>query len=392
MNPSSPGWIKKLIRHLENHQEIFELQPLSFYNALKQTGFIYGSNTDVVCNALQKRDLTDLEIGKINLFITLYYIHKAHDTSKSLLESLIEFYKEIKVHRPSFFDRLINGQAFEAQLEKLIHKRIQIDDNILTKNFNYFVINALLYVDVLAYQEFITYQQVTEAYLKNLEATVQTIVYDVLSSKVSKTEHDEGLLKLFEVSMRYQNTEQISFDQVINYLKRDNEKWYVLDLACMSTWSDRIIDKDEQNYLYNLGKHLQLSTDVINNSISSVNKFYTKNSDNLALLSSRNIVKNFYDNSSKMVGKLISRNKKRLSRELAQSKDLVKLIGQSTVRDLSDEEQKRMQEQLLDIIKAIPSLAIFMLPGGALLLPLFVKFIPKLLPSAFDDNRIDETN
>ncbi len=49
-----------------------------------------------------------------------------------------------------------------------------------------------------------------------------------------------------------------------------------------------------------------------------------------------------------------------------------------------------MQEQLLDIFKTIPSLAIFMLPGGAILLPLFVKFIPKLLPSAFDDNRIED--
>ena len=40
--------------------------------------------------------------------------------------------------------------------------------------------------------------------------------------------------------------------------------------------------------------------------------------------------------------------------------------------------------------KVIPSLAIFILPGGALLLPLVVKFIPKLLPSAFDDNRIED--
>ncbi|RZN76658.1 MAG: hypothetical protein EVB12_06305, partial [Winogradskyella sp.] len=40
--------------------------------------------------------------------------------------------------------------------------------------------------------------------------------------------------------------------------------------------------------------------------------------------------------------------------------------------------------------KSIPSLAIFMLPGGMLLLPLFVKFIPKLLPSAFDENRIED--
>ena len=51
---------------------------------------------------------------------------------------------------------------------------------------------------------------------------------------------------------------------------------------------------------------------------------------------------------------------------------------------------KQMQEQMMDIIKSIPSLAIFMLPGGAILLPIFIKFIPKLLPSAFDENRIEE--
>jgi hypothetical protein len=91
-----------------------------------------------------------------------------------------------------------------------------------------------------------------------------------------------------------------------------------------------------------------------------------------------------------MVSKLISRNSKRLYKELKESKELVKLISQSTKRDLNEEEQKKVQEQLLDLFKSIPSLAIFMLPGGALLLPLFIKFIPKLLPSAFDENRIEE--
>ena len=91
-----------------------------------------------------------------------------------------------------------------------------------------------------------------------------------------------------------------------------------------------------------------------------------------------------------MVRKLISRNSKRLFLELKESKDLVKLLSQSTLRDLTDAEQKQMQEQLLDVLKSIPSLAIFMLPGGVVLLPLFVKFIPKLLPSAFDDNRIND--
>ena len=158
----------------------------------------------------------------------------------------------------------------------------------------------------------------------------------------------------------------------------------------MSTWSDKIIDEKEQVFLFNLGNELQLSNDIIKNSIESVNSFYTKHKDSIDLLSSRNIAKNFYDNSSKMVSKLVSRNKKRLQKEIQQSKELMVLISQSTVRDLSKEESKQLQEQLVDIIKTIPSLAIFMLPGGAILLPLFIKLIPKLLPSAFDDNRIED--
>ena len=77
-------------------------------------------------------------------------------------------------------------------------------------------------------------------------------------------------------------------------------------------------------------------------------------------------------------------------KELKDSKELMVLLTQSTRRELTPKEQKKVQEQLLDIFKSIPSLAIFILPGGALLLPLVIKFIPKLLPSAFDENRIDD--
>jgi hypothetical protein len=91
-----------------------------------------------------------------------------------------------------------------------------------------------------------------------------------------------------------------------------------------------------------------------------------------------------------MVKRLITRNSKRLYQELKDSKELMVLLTQSTKRDLNNEEQKKMQEQLLDVFKSIPSLAIFLLPGGAILLPLVVKFIPKLLPSAFDENRVED--
>ena len=95
-------------------------------------------------------------------------------------------------------------------------------------------------------------------------------------------------------------------------------------------------------------------------------------------------------NFNEIVKTLIIENKKRLLIEFKESKELVRLIGQSTLRDLTEDEEKRVKQQLLDIFKSIPSFAIFMLPGGALLLPLVLKFIPKLLPSAFEDKDISE--
>ena len=89
-------------------------------------------------------------------------------------------------------------------------------------------------------------------------------------------------------------------------------------------------------------------------------------------------VKQFYTNTQDNIAKLVSRNKTRLLKELSESKELVKLLGKSTQNELSFEEKKKVKKQLLDICKSIPSLTIFLLPGGGLLLPILIKFIPLL--------------
>lgn len=87
---------------------------------------------------------------------------------------------------------------------------------------------------------------------------------------------------------------------------------------------------------------------------------------------------------------LLELNKKRLMHEIKQSKELMNLISKSTTQDLSDAEWKQVRDQMLDIFKSIPALAIFLLPGGALLLPLVVKLIPQLMPSSFTRTDFDE--
>ncbi|CAM1356857.1 MULTISPECIES: LETM1 domain-containing protein [Tenacibaculum] len=82
----------------------------------------------------------------------------------------------------------------------------------------------------------------------------------------------------------------------------------------------------------------------------------------------------------------IQKNKKRLAKELKESKELVSLIKKSITTSLTSEERNKVKEQMLDICKAVPAFTIFMLPGGALLLPLLIKLIPDILPSAFRED------
>jgi hypothetical protein len=62
------------------------------------------------------------------------------------------------------------------------------------------------------------------------------------------------------------------------------------------------------------------------------------------------------------------------------------LLAHSTARDLNEKEKKKVRKQLLEVCKTIPSLTIFLLPGGSLLLPILIKFIPQMLPAAFNEN------
>ena len=390
MNPSANGWANKLLNTLEAGISLNGITIDAFYLALRQCGFIYGNNVLIIKNLIEKKDFTNEEICKINLFITLFFSYKKSKTSDSFIESTIEFYTQIEEYKKSYFKELLGEKKSLGLLEKIIHKRVLIDDNLISKSFNYFVTNALLYIDILAYKHYLKQKSITVDYIKNLESSLETIVLCALNSKETKSKYDNSLIKLFEQSLRYQQKSNISYNQAITFINSNLEAQYIMDIACMATWTDEIIDKKEHDFLNQLGNDLALSRATISESIEATSYFFKTYKEQIILLGSKNIVKTFYDNSSQMVSKLISRNSKRLHKELTESKELMLLISQSTVRDLSEEEQKKVQDQLLDVFKSIPSLAIFMLPGGALLLPLVVKFIPKLLPSAFDDNRIDD--
>lgn len=71
--------------------------------------------------------------------------------------------------------------------------------------------------------------------------------------------------------------------------------------------------------------------------------------------------------------------------EIRETGDLAVLLARkASGQKLDEREARRMREQLFDVAKVVPSLAIFTLPGGFVLLPLLLKVLPfDLRPSSF---------
>jgi hypothetical protein len=74
-----------------------------------------------------------------------------------------------------------------------------------------------------------------------------------------------------------------------------------------------------------------------------------------------------------------------ITKEIKAKNGLADLLYRTSLgEELTKEERKKMGRQFLDILRSIPSLAIFSIPGGAILLPLLFTILPRgLKPRAF---------
>lgn len=396
MNPSATGWINKF-GQLVNNEVYNYVDFREVYTGLKKTGFVYGINTKVSRFIETEHTLSEDEKAKINLLTALYYTYVTeinHSDFEIFLEKIFQFYKDLEINHISFFDKILTGSKTSAQLEKLIGSRIYLEDNLISKTFNSIITNSLLFIDVLAFKRYLKHERDIRLHAQELEYIAINITYHALNSK-EKNKNDEKLAQLFASSLTFIDSETQNFDgSYRNKLLHNFSVWenrYFLDIACLTVWEDQSLEYRESEFIFGIGKDLGFNTKQIDRSLEEVTSFFDKNVEIIPFLKDKNLAVQFYDSMSKVVNKLILRNSKRLQKELSESAELVSLLSKSTVKDLSAEEKKKVQNQLVDIFKSIPSLAIFMLPGGAVLLPIFIKLIPKLLPSSFDENRVEKS-
>ena len=395
MNPSASGWIDKfgslIAKDSVAHPDFDTL-----YKILKKSGFIYGINTEIPNFITPEHKLSEDEKAKINLLNALYATFRLTSEAphfELFLSRVFHFYKDLKVSHSSFLNKILTGRKTSAQLEKLIDSRVYLADNVLSKTFNRIITNSLLCIDVLLFERYLTYPKDIRKHAELLEYLAINITYHALNSK-EKSKSDARLADLFASSLTYIDSNADDFDgsyrEQLWHDRKTLENQYLLDIACMTVWEDKSLEHRESEFIFGLGQNLGFDDGHIAETLDETRSFFSENAAVIPFLKDTNAAVQFYDSMAKVVDKLILRNSKRLQKELSESKELVYLLSKSAVKDLTKEEKKKVQNQLMDVFKSIPSLAIFILPGGAVLLPIFIKLIPKLLPSSFDENRVDQ--
>ena len=399
MNPSAKGWIPKILTTLDKQQIITNSESLMlFYNQLKSTGFLYGNSSEILISSTPSNlNLTKNESTKINLFQSLLFIFfkkKPDENIYTAIDHIILFYKRLDKSKLGFLYKFSTSEKATENLEQILGERIQETNSFFNKKYNSIFTYTLLFIDILAFNKFLSFNNDYKIFIEDLEKDLINLSFLALNSKKIKDKSDKQMIKQIENSSVYLNLQFHKNDflnlanlDLLNY--NNLEKKYLFDISFFAVWNDKELDQMEHSFLIKLADKLQLSPLQIKENIDYINTFSEKYSKKIKLFEYQNPLNHIYKESTSTVKLLIERNKKRLLLELNESGELVKLLSQSTYRELTKDEKIKVKEQLLDICKTIPSLTIFLIPGGSLLLPILIKYIPSLLPSAFNENKID---
>ncbi len=412
--PGSKGWINKFFSDFttdELRNEVGAPEDISedeyLHLRLLESGIVFGFPSGrIFQNDINTASWTQQEKLKFLLFESLLFVYLAEHkdeapTPDSFKASLLNFYKN---HNSSSITDIFNlflKESEDDRLEKILSQRIDVKGKIVDSHywFNY-LSNTFVFLDVILYQSFIR-----EKTLSNEEAELSLNALMVIAfTAFSNGKADENERKLFDHFLASANLSDKQRKFAEDHFQGEIElshlmypktlssiyKRFLMDISALTIFANQTTMPDELLSFNELCQFLEIPNKEVENSVALVENFVLIHNNEIDFLKSSKSYEQVFGSLSKRWMKILARNKDKLAIEIKESKELVYLVRKSTKEDLTEEEKALVKNQFKDIIKSMPALAIFMLPGGALLLPIVLKILPDLIPSAFRSNEIEE--
>lgn len=412
--PGSSGWVSKYFDLIEKGDLWVSIRSFEDISDLKhihlkasRSGIIFGLPTRAIFgHRLDTKNWTNEEKLKVLLFEALLFVYLKAGGKRDKQEFVAQLGAFYGKHGAwSITDTILffKKENPEEKIEKLLSKRVDIKRKLLeNKWWVSGLSNAFVYLDVILFYDFCTDHEVNA--ISNYSDFAQNALTAITLGSyadgvISDTQRD--LFNVFLASANLPDEQRsiarIKFEKgavLEDFSQSVHSHWllkrFIMDISAMTVFSSIETGEQERVFIETLRKFLRIPEDEMEETMMFIENFIITNRNKSNLLNDAAALEKVYGSFTNRWKKILGRNKDKLAKELSESKELVQLMKKSMKEDLSSEEKEKVKEQLKDILKSMPAFAVFLIPGGSFLLPMMMKIIPDLLPSAFKDNEIEE--
>lgn len=422
MNPSEKGWLNKYLAFraatlsgVDLYDEFDFSQPgeCFLYDIVQPTGLMYGYPIHVEefshPKAFQWDEKARMKVLLAESFLQtgLYLVLQKHglpddptDRFPHIVDEVHNFYRLAYPHF-NFSDKTLLGRprASWENVEYALERRTQLPtrmDSVWASFFH----NILLFFDLIAFVQWMEDPSVSSTDLPTHNLQVRMNLLKLIAASawadgdLHKEEHAlyDYFLQSAKLSIQSKREARIfvlspvTID-TIDFTVLDNWllKKYFLELAVLVIWSDLNVSKAEELFLLELTQRLKLPKAELEHSALAIESFVVEHWDDVHYLQQKQNYRKVSDRLIRRMNIIVRKNQHRIRQEIAESRQLVRLLAKSTKQELTPEEKEKVRIQLLDILKTIPAFALLILPGSFLTLPILMKIVPKhiLFPSSF---------
>lgn len=430
MEPASKNWLYELLQHTEqsiSSCSTAEIEQLFFqehtvqdftYRILHSTGVVYSYPLGLyVKDHPQIADWGDADLMKVvfaDMMINIsIFSHRdqLRDQGFASILSLVladldQYYTQLVAEDDQPFSlRIFPPQETARQrIERYLNRRVA-SKSFFTRGFWSGVMsNAFLFLDAVIFCEYLENgkQRVPKEQFQVLKKAVIEISLCAIHANGRLEPTEETLFKFFLESAELTEYEERFYANLLTkgmttlglQVPRNLpslQKKVVMEMCIVAAMADSHFGYEETHYINEIADRLNMSKGELEQSIIFTEGFLLKNAGRIVYLQNSSTLSMLGRSLNSRVWAMMKKNRANIRREISESRELMELMWKSQNESLTPEEREKVKTQLADLIKTIPSLAIFMVPGGSVLLPLLLRFLPDEMvkPSSFRNSAAD---
>ena len=412
INPGEKGWLTEYLEFRRDMLQSFFIETKedrhpeeSLYRLLKPNGLLYGhpilqqdvGNVEEELSNLNKMKILMAE-SLINGALILHHqeVNNEDDFSEVILKTVHNIgdfynkvYPELSVSTRTLFGR--KKSPLEIA-EKILEKRILLNDKNGDFWVNFFN-NSLLFLDIYFFGQWMhaNVDKNVAVFFKAEKETLRFSVVKVLAAAAHANriieEEEQGLFNYFlessHLTTRQKEQARDMFRKGVDLSEIDlptHNSWilkkYFLELAILTVWADRRLEDSEFNFLKEFNERLGFFEQDLENSLLAVEGFVLEHWEYLSELRKEHDYKEVSKEYIDRIRKMAERNSMRIASEMEGKSEMNKLLEKAKQNDLSDEEAHALKDDLIAVLKKVPTFVIIGLPTTFLTLPMLLKILP----------------